>query len=296
MTRPKTSRYTFGLLTTVSKDIFRSRYHAEILSGIFHRIGSLGHALKIFTLSDEPCLSLERMLQRYDLDGLLILTWRWIRPDFAELIETTRHERVLVFNDPVPGLQCNILYTDVEAGMAQAVEHLAKRGYRKIGMLHGPRDVIFKDKGKKIKSPFIDTHLKTEGFLRAMKAHRFQVRGSWIRETMANTEPEGYRVMRRWLREKKLPEAMICGNDDLALGVLEALKEFGKAVPRDLAVVGFDDNDHAKNSRPLLTTIRQPLFQMAQDAINILIKRIERPELAPATQKYPPKLIVRKTT
>lgn len=292
---PKRSSYTFGVLTTVAKDIFRSRYHAELLSGIFRRVGVLGHQLKIFTPAEKIYASLDQILDEHELDGLFILTWRWIHPRISRLIETTVHRRVLFFNDPLPGLGVNVVYTDVAAGMGRAVTHLVRKGRRKIGLLHGPVFVPFKLGTKKILIPFIDTLLKKEGFLKALRAKRVLVNKKWIRSCITNTEPEGYRMMKKWLREKDLPEAIVCGNDDLAFGAIEALAEAGKRVPQDIAVIGFDDNERAKNFAPPLTTIRQPLVQMGEAAVEILTRQIERSSLRPVARKYFPKLIVRKT-
>ena len=101
--------------------------------------------------------------------------------------------------------------------------------------------------------------------------------------------------MKGWLCEKDLPQAIVCGNDDLAFGALKALKEAGKRVPQDIAVIGFDDNKRAKKFSPPLTTVRQPLAQMGKDAVDILIRQIERPSPGPISKKYLPRLVVRKT-
>ena len=284
-------RYTFGVLTTVAKDLFRSRYHAELLSGIFRRLAGLGHGLKLFTLPLRPYHSLDEILQEQGLDGLLILTWRWVHPGIARLIETTRHERVLVFNDPVPGLRVNHVYTDVAAGMVQAVAHLIKKKYRKIGMLHGPAEIPFQIGKKTVRVPFIDTRLKEKGFIRALKAKGVPYHRRWIRAGKANSEVEGYRVMKQWLREKKLPDAILCGNDDLAFGALTALQETG----RKIAVIGFDDLERAKSFTPSLTTVRQPLVRMGEDAAGILIAQREASSPAIVSRRYLPKLIVRKS-
>jgi len=287
--------YTFGILTTPAKDIFHSNYHLGLLSGIMPRIKAAGSRLKIILMPPRPYKSLEEILLRHQLDGLLILTWRWIHPSVAHLIETTRHPRVLIVNDPVPGLRVNSVFTDTDAGMRQAVRHLVKNGRRKIGMLHGPWEVPFKVGKKKVMVPFIDTQLKVKGLIRALKDGRLSCDKDFLRSGSANSEAEGYRVMKEWLCEKDLPEAIVCGNDDLAFGALKALKEAGKRTPQDLAVIGFDDNERAKNSSPPLTTVRQPLAQMGKDAVDILIRQIRRSASRPISKRYSPELIVRKT-
>lgn len=288
----KKSLPVFGILTTLAKDIFHSNYHLALLDGIRPRIRAAGGRLKVILMpSNRTYSSLDQILTEHGLDGLLILTWRWIHPSVARLIETTRLARVLVVNDPVPGLRVNVVYTDTDAGMAQAVAHLVKKGLRKIGMLHGPWEVAFKEGTKKVKVPFIDTQLKVRGFLRALKEKHISCDPQWLRSGDANSEAEGFRVMKDWLRETDLPEAIVCGNDDLAFGALRALRGSGKK----MAVVGFDDNKRAKSFSPPLTTVRQPLAQMGKDAVEILLRRINRPSLAPVSEKYLPRLIVRKT-
>jgi DNA-binding LacI/PurR family transcriptional regulator len=288
----KKHSYTFGILTTPAKDIFHSRYHLGLLSGIVSRIKAVKGRLKIIMMPSRSCRSLDEILEEHGLDGLFILTWRWIHPSIARLVEKTRHPRVLVVNDPVPGLRVNIVYTDTDAGMAQAVTHFVKNGNRKIGMLHGPMSIPFVVSKRRALVPFIDTRLKEKGFLKALKAKRVPVNKKWIRSGDANTEREGYRVMKKWLREKNLPGAIVCGNDDLAFGALRALKKSGKR----MAVIGFDDNERAKDFSPPLTTVRQPLVQMGKEAVDILVRKIECPDSRPVPKRYLPKLIVRKTS
>lgn len=291
----KRSRFVLGILTTPAKDIFHSFYHLGLLAGIRPRLKAFKGVLKIIMMPSHPYRSLGEILKRHQLNGLLILTWRWIHPSIARLIERTRHSQVLVVNDPVPGLRVNLISTDTDAGMRRSVSYLIKKGFRRIGMLHGPMSVPFKT-GKKItRVPFIDTRLKREGFLKALKAKKIPVHQKWVHAASANTEPEGKRVMEKWLREKELPEAILCGNDDLAFGALKALAKAGRRVPQDVAVIGFDDNKRAKKSCPPLTTVRQPLIQMGKDAVDILIRKARRPDSRPVHKRYLPRLVVRKT-
>jgi DNA-binding LacI/PurR family transcriptional regulator len=291
----KKHRKTFGILTTPAKDIFHSSYHLGLLSGILSRIKAVKGRFKVVMMPARPYGSLDQILMEHGLDGLMILTWRWIHPKIAQLIETSFHTRVLVVNDPVPGLRVNSVHVDTNAGIVQAVAHLVKKGCRKIGMLHGPWEVPFKVEQKKVQVPFVDTQLKVHGFIQALKSRRIPCNPAWLRSGAANSEAEGYHVMKKWLREKNLPEAIVCGNDDLAFGALKALKEAGKCVPRDIAVIGFDDNERAEGFSPSLTTVRQPLVQMGKDAVGILIRQIECQASRPVSKQYLPKLIVRKT-
>lgn len=289
--RKKKRPFVFGILTTPAKNIFHSNYHQGLLSGIVPRIKKAGGKLKIIMMPSQPYKSLEEILTRHGLDGLMILTWRWIHPSVAKLVETATHPRVLVVNDPVPSLKVNNLYTDVNAGMRQAVRYLSRKGFRKIGMLHGPWEVPFGVGRKKVKVPFIDTQLKVKGLIRALKVEGIRFKESGFRSGNANSEAEGYRIMKEWLREKDIPEVIVCGNDDLAFGALKAIKGSG----RKIAVTGFDDNALAQSFNPSLTTLRQPLKQIGKDAVDILVRQIKSPPSRPFSQKYLPRLVVRKS-
>jgi DNA-binding LacI/PurR family transcriptional regulator len=288
------ARFVLGILTTPQKDIFHSGYHLGLLSGILPRVKALGGRLEIVMMPPRPCRNLDEILTRHNLDGLMILTWRWIHPSVARLIETQKHPRVLVVNDPLPGLKVNHVYTDAVHGTRLAVDRLVGKGIRGIGMVHGPLAVSFRTGDRVRKSPFIDTILKRNAFLKALKARKVPAEKKWIRAAAANSEAEGYRVMKTWVRERELPAAIVCGNDDLAFGVIRALKAAGLRCPGDILVTGFDDNGKAAGFRPPLTTIRQPLQRMGKDAVDILFRQIRKPGRAVA-KKYPPKLIVRKS-
>ena len=288
-------RYTFGVLTTLQKDIFRSHYHAGLLSGIFRRCGETKIDLKLIPFPSSGYSDLPAIFCEHSLDGLIILTWRWIHPKIVQMIENAHENRVVVVNDPVPGLDVNMVCTDVDAGMRLAVRHLAQKKIRNIGLLHGPEEVCFKPNGKTVCFPFIDTRLKRSAFVSALKGKKITVKRNWIRSASANSEEAGYRVMKKWLREKNLPQGILCGNDDLAFGVLKALKDSGLECPGDIAVIGFDDNDYAKRSTPSLTTVRQPLVKMGKDTVDILIAQVSKVTGAAKRKNYLPKLIVRKS-
>ena len=290
--------HTFGILTSLSKDIFHSRYHTEILSGIFDEIARTSHELKFFLLKNRHYERLEEILYDHGLDGLLILTWR-IHPNLVKLVEESSGEFPLViFNDFDPKLRVDIAYTDVAEGMRLAVGHLLEKGYKKIAMLKGPSNILFQDQGKTLKVPSIDALEKARGFINALKERNVPLKNkAFIRECASYLEGDGYQEMKKWLKEKRnLPEAIVCANDDIAIGALRALKEANLKCPKDIALVGFDDIEKAAIVTPSLTTVKQPLYQMGQDAVSLLIERVLDPTKVPEPKRYLPELVVRNTT
>ncbi|HSZ40140.1 MAG TPA: LacI family DNA-binding transcriptional regulator [Trebonia sp.] len=91
----------------------------------------------------------------------------------------------------------------------------------------------------------------------------------------------------------QLPDAIVCANDQMAIGVLRRLADSGVRVPRDVAVVGFDDIFPAALCDPPLTTVRQPMRRIGERACERLFARIADPSLPPAAELLPAELVVR---
>ena len=91
------------------------------------------------------------------------------------------------------------------------------------------------------------------------------------------------------------PAAIICGNDLMALGAIDALIDRGLRVPDDTAVIGFDDMSLASSRLVALTTVRVPRRRLGAAAVDALLRRIEAPGSAPGTVLLPHSLVVRRT-
>jgi LacI family transcriptional regulator, galactose operon repressor len=94
---------------------------------------------------------------------------------------------------------------------------------------------------------------------------------------------------------RELPDAIICGNDQTAIGTMRELQAAGTRVPADVAVVGFDDIRLSALFTPPLTTIRQPMQLLGERACSRLLQRIADPSLPPRTERLPTELIIRES-
>jgi LacI family transcriptional regulator len=107
---------------------------------------------------------------------------------------------------------------------------------------------------------------------------------------------EGYRWCIDLLDRPEPPTAIFCGNDVIALGALDGARRRGVAVPEELSIVGFDDIALAAWESFRLTTVRQPLADMATDAVRALIGRVEGTDASPPRRVvFPTELIQRAT-
>src|SRR6202012_4942445 len=105
--------------------------------------------------------------------------------------------------------------------------------------------------------------------------------------------PAGRRARRRLLAEVPDLDGVFAGNDLMAQGALVTLAEQGRRVPEDVAVVGFDDSSVALACHPPLTTVRQPVEEMAAELARLLLGRIEDPGQEPTSVVFDPELILR---
>jgi LacI family transcriptional regulator len=90
-----------------------------------------------------------------------------------------------------------------------------------------------------------------------------------------------------------LPHAVVCANDLIAVGVLQAFRAGGIRVPQDVAVTGYDDSTFASVVEPHLTSVRQPLGPLGQEAVRFITSAIESPGLPPRELRLLPELVVR---
>jgi DNA-binding LacI/PurR family transcriptional regulator len=180
---------------------------------------------------------------------------------------------------PAEAVPISYVDLDNEAGAVLAANRLAERGCRHIAMISGPVDVPA-------------SHDRITGFRRAM-ARRGQafvpsVAGNFTRES-------GEDAMRELLAAAPDIDGLFVANDLMAQGALHALHDAGRAVPDDVAVIGFDNSSAALASRPPLTTISHPLEDMAAASTKMLLARIEDPALGSTSTIYEPELISRKS-
>jgi LacI family transcriptional regulator len=93
-----------------------------------------------------------------------------------------------------------------------------------------------------------------------------------------------------------LPRALVCGNDQMALGVLEVLAASGVRVPADVMVWGFDGIEEARLNSPRLTTVRQPMEELGRAAVRAMLERLDAPDGAPISRRLPVEVLLREST
>jgi LacI family transcriptional regulator, galactose operon repressor len=163
-----------------------------------------------------------------------------------------------------------------ETGAYQVTSHLADvHGYRDVSFIAGPPD-----------SP--DSARRLDGFRRATAGLDRAVvhHGDF-------TTAGGRRAAERIIATGRVPRAVVCANDQMAIGVMAALQQAGLSVPGDVAVTGFDGIQLGRHLRPSLTTVVQPMAALGDTAVAMLSDRIGGAELPPRTVELPVRLELR---
>ncbi|WP_159771781.1 LacI family DNA-binding transcriptional regulator [Streptomyces sp. HM190] len=172
--------------------------------------------------------------------------------------------------------------TNWQGGLA-ATRHLVELGHRRIGAITGP-------------SRMICSRARVDGYRAALETAELPVDPGLIRAGDFHHET-GYRLGLELLRRPDRPTAVFAGNDLQALGLYEAARELGLRIPEDLSVVGFDDLPVARWVGPPLTTVRQPLMEMAEAAARLVLDLGRQDGVSSATRvELATSLVVRSST
>jgi DNA-binding LacI/PurR family transcriptional regulator len=142
-------------------------------------------------------------------------------------------------------------------GGLTATRHLLELGHRRVGMIGGPREMLC-------------SRARVDGYRAALETAGVPVDPELIRHGDFHVE-KAYEEGRKLLALSDRPTAIFAGSDLQAFGLYEAARVLGLQVPRHLSVIGFDDLPMARWAWPPLTTIRQPLTEMAATATRLVL-------------------------
>ncbi len=159
------------------------------------------------------------------------------------------------------GSYANSVLVDDQYGARLAVEHLIKLGHRRIAYINGPRDW---DASKD----------RLAGYLDVLSQYGIPHDPALVEEGTWEVQG-GYPAAKRFLALEDRPTAIFAANDLMALGAIYAVQDEGLSVPEDVAVVGYDDREFACFTKPTITTVRSPSFEMGRLAADLLLARLE---------------------
>jgi LacI family transcriptional regulator len=251
------------LIGMVVPDI-RNPFYAELARGVEDKACQEGYSV-IFSSTDfkpERGETYLPLLQEFGVDGIIFASCRLKEPLVEELIKA-RYPIVLV-SRKLKSKDYNYVVFDNYRGAYVITKHLIDIGYSEIAIITGPPNV----------STSFD---RLKGYRQALKDHGIPIKSDYIIQGPF-VKKLGYLATNKFLLQKKRPEAIFAASDYLAMGVIDAVEEHKLQIPKDLALVGFDDTEFASNRRIDLTTISQGEYEMGSIAVGILIERFKSQE------------------
>jgi LacI family transcriptional regulator len=277
-----------GLLAIISRDpetdVERegSLFIEEVLRGLEYSVSALGWSVLISFLRDsDPANAYQRMLRMSaKVDGLVIAEEIVGRKQLTRL--ASRVPIALVASD-ARGVHADSVGVDNRSGTESIVRHVIElHGRTRLFYVAGPAEA---PDAQERRAAFEDVvagypEVTVTGYF---AGHFGTVSGQLaVRPLLAGPR-------------RDMPDAIICANDQTAIGAMRDLQAAGLRVPADVAVVGFDDMHISALLTPPLTTVRQPMRELGERACSLLLERVADPTIPPRAERLPTELIIRES-
>ena len=188
----------------------------------------------------------------------------------------------VVVNNYIYDLEVSCIAIDNKGGAEKAVEYLISLGHKKIAHITG--DLVTQAASQRL-----------EGYKKVLQKNNISLKEEYIFKT-DYSRGQARLAAEKLVKMADPPTAVFVASDSMALEVMAVARELGKEIPRDLSIVGFDDNPSGLYGPVALTTIRQPLIQMAEESVkelNLLIGLEKKPKFKKIM--LPAELVVRES-
>jgi DNA-binding LacI/PurR family transcriptional regulator len=264
---------TLGVLIDVEQP-----FHAQLVTRIYPIAKSAGYEVLLSASAPgrDEAAAIESLIG-HRCEGLILLG-PGAEHDYLEELE--QRAVVVVVGKPSPPSAFDSVRSADDSGIRQSVRHLVDLGHRAIHHIGGGAES--------------SAAIRRDAYVRAMREHGL---GDDVRVLDgAHDEESGAAAGRRMLDEGALPTAVLAGNDRSALGLMDTLDRAGVRVPEDVSIVGYDDSDIARLARIDLTTVRQNVDGLAENAVAFAVARLEDDEARATEIVVEPHLVVRGST
>lgn len=262
-----------------TEQVFSDPYFAGLVQGVSQACNDHDQTLSLFLFQNAAGHDQlpARVLRTKLVDGLIVTATFSDDPLLWQLTESAIPFVVVgeVSDPSIPTVDA-----DNEGGARQAADHLLAIGRQRIATVTGP-----------MRSGAAST--RRVAFERALASAGHPIDPQLVVESDF-TEEGAYTATQALLLRG--PDAIFAFSDRMAVGVVRAIQDAGRSVPGDVAVIGFNDLAPARMSNPPLTTIRQEVEQAGSAAVELLLQRVQFPEVPARRVELPTRLVVRAST
>lgn len=271
--------YTIGMVIPLTS-YFSDPFFMELLSGVGRKASEYGYDLLLSAQQpgEEELSAYRRMVGSSRIDGIVVARVGQDDPRISFLVDA--HHPFVAFGR---SNSAHYPYIDVDgtAGMFDVVQHLVRLGHSRIALILPPLDLAF-------------ANARREGYLQGLRSAHLTPDPAYMAEGDL-TQEGGCLAANRLLDLPQPPTAIAACNDMMAIGAMRAAQDRGLVVGRDIAITGFDDVLEASRVTPALTTVRQPIYAIGQQATEMLIRVIRHEPLDVPHVLLTPQLVVRES-
>jgi LacI family transcriptional regulator len=254
-----------------------SSYTAAIVRGIDYALMLGQYDLLLYTTHSHKEVDHIAMITQGLADGLLLLLPR-TPTEYLTLLQQQQFPYILIDHQGLGDYHRSVGSANFQ-GAYQATRYLIELGHRRIGFITGALELgSANERLAAYRAALAEAGLASDPAL----IHE----GSFL-------QPQGFAGAETLLSLPDRPTAIFASNDAMAFGVMEAARMRSLRIPEDLSVIGFDDIPRAAEAYPPLTTVRQPLQQMGQTAVENLLNLIRDPQFEVKQIVLPTELIIR---
>jgi LacI family transcriptional regulator len=259
-------------------------YMGEILRGVSSACERLNYGLMLYTQgSIDHTARTSYYLSLLDnglVDGVLMVV-----PLDYEVIVSDLKERdlpyVIIDHHSGTGNEPSVTATN-RKGVNDAMRHLLALGHQRIGFITGRMDIAC-------------SHERLQGYRDGLSEVGLEFDPDLVREGDFS-QPVGFQQAQALLQLETPPTAIVASNDVMAFGVMDAAKASGLTIGHDISIVGFDDIFMASQTYPPLTTVRQPMADMGETALELLVTLLEGRPARTLRRELPTELVIRAST
>ncbi len=257
-------------------------FYTEVARGVEDAAYAAEYALLLCNSDESP----EKegfyldVMRSESVDGIVLPPFDETDSAVLELVKTGMP--VVCVDRSLARVQTDLVEVDNYRGAFEGVTHLLKKGHRHIGLIEGRAEVS-------------TSRERRRGYLDALAAGGVNPRMDLMRA--GDFRQESGRVLANQLLDlRRPPTALFVCNNLMTVGALSALHQRKLRVPKDVAIVGFDDLPWAEALDPPPTVVRQPAYEVGRQAMELLLKRIGEPNRPPVVVRLLPELVIRQST
>lgn len=253
----------------------------QFLTSTVHAAEAHGYHLMLFP--SPPAIDhvevYHQLMRSGRVDGFIVASTNYADPRIRLLMD--EDFPFVAFGQSNPEWDFPYVDVDGRAGVRMAAEHLIVQEHRRIALLAWPAN-------SRVGSD------RMAGYYEAMETAGLAVDPDWVCQVESGVT-NGYAAVMEWLSlpQDRRPTAVVALDDTLAIGAMQAAMATGLVVGRDFGITGFDDTPGMQYLSPALTSVRQPIWDVAQTLVPMLIERINDRRPEPHRVVLPPRLIVR---